>query len=102
MRAAAAFDQLCTCLARFQVCLGFGVQIPNGCGSFLGAVQLILYAIYRNSGGNKKAVAERGGNKQQHADGDVEMASGADAKGSSSKVADDDVDGAARKEDRLV
>jgi len=78
------------------------VAIPNGCGSFLGAVQLILYAIYRNSGGNKKAVAERGGNKQQHADGDVEMASGADAKGSSSKVADDDVDGAARKEDRLV
>ena len=22
------------------------MQIPNGCGSFLGAVQLVLYAIY--------------------------------------------------------
>jgi len=81
---------------------GFGVQIPNGCGSFLGAAQLILYAVYRNRGGNK-AGAERGG-KQHAADGaddDVEMASGSDVKGSNNKVAGDvDVDGAARKEDR--
>jgi solute carrier family 50 protein (sugar transporter) len=27
------------------------VQIPNGCGSFLGLTQLILYAIYRNNKG---------------------------------------------------
>nr|ACG41106.1 seven-transmembrane-domain protein 1 [Zea mays] len=61
------------------------VAIPNGCGSFLGAVQLVLYAIYRDS---------NSGGKQQAGD-DVEMAS--DAK-SSKKVADD-VGG---KEDRLV
>ena len=36
---------------------GFGVQIPNGCGSFLGLAQLILYAIYRN---NKGAAAPAG------------------------------------------
>ena len=65
------------------------VQIPNGCGSFLGAVQLVLYAIYRNSGGTS-------GGKQQAGD-DVEMAS--DAK-SSKKVADDV--GGAGKEDLLV
>lgn len=69
------------------------VQIPNGCGSFLGAVQLVLYAIYRdsNSGGKASGVA----GKQQAVD-DVEMAA-SDAK-SSKKVADD-VGG---KEDRLV
>lgn len=69
------------------------VQIPNGCGSFLGAVQLVLYAIYRdsNSGGKASGVA----GKQQAGD-DVEMAA-SDAK-SSKKVADD-VGG---KEDRLV
>jgi solute carrier family 50 protein (sugar transporter) len=27
------------------------VQIPNGCGSFLGLVQLILYFIYRKNKG---------------------------------------------------
>lgn len=27
------------------------MQIPNGCGSFLGLMQLILYAIYRNNKG---------------------------------------------------
>jgi solute carrier family 50 protein (sugar transporter) len=27
------------------------LQIPNGCGSFLGLVQLILYAIYRKNKG---------------------------------------------------
>lgn len=62
------------------------MQIPNGCGSFLGAVQLVLYAIYRDS---------NSGGKQQAVD-DVEMAA-SDAK-SSKKVADD-VGG---KEDRLV
>ncbi|KAJ1703307.1 hypothetical protein LUZ63_003086 [Rhynchospora breviuscula] len=29
------------------------VAVPNGCGSFLGALQLILYAIYRNNKGNE-------------------------------------------------
>lgn len=33
------------------------IAIPNGCGSFLGLVQLILYAIYRN---NKGATAPAG------------------------------------------
>jgi solute carrier family 50 protein (sugar transporter) len=27
------------------------VQIPNGCGSFLGLTQLVLYAIYRKNKG---------------------------------------------------
>ncbi|CAN6350955.1 unnamed protein product [Urochloa humidicola] len=65
------------------------VAIPNGCGSFLGAVRLILYAIYRNSGASKAGGA---GDGKQHGGGggdddDVEMAS-ADAKGSN-KVAHD-------------
>ncbi|CAL4893669.1 unnamed protein product [Urochloa decumbens] len=74
------------------------VAIPNGCGSFLGAVQLILYAIYRNSGASKQAGAGK-----QHSGGgggdddDVEMAS--DVKGSN-KVAHD-VGGAGR-EDLMV
>lgn len=76
----------CARLVKPKVTLMRGwVQIPNGCGSFLGAVQLVLYAIYRDS---------NSGGKQQAGD-DVEMAS--DAK-SSKKVADD-VGG---KEDRLV
>ncbi|KAF3329316.1 bidirectional sugar transporter SWEET1a [Carex littledalei] len=29
------------------------IAVPNGCGSFLGALQLILYAIYRNNKGNE-------------------------------------------------
>ncbi|XP_066368694.1 bidirectional sugar transporter SWEET1b-like isoform X2 [Miscanthus floridulus] len=66
------------------------IMIPNGCGSFLGAAQLVLYAIYRNSGGT-------GAGKQQAGD-DVEMAS--DAK-SSKKVADD-VGGGAGKEELMV
>lgn len=69
------------------------VAIPNGCGSFLGAVQLVLYAIYRDS--NSGGKASGAGGKQQAVD-DVEMAA-SDAK-SSKKVADD-VGG---KEDRLV
>ncbi|CAD6333760.1 unnamed protein product [Miscanthus lutarioriparius] len=63
------------------------VAIPNGCGSFLGAVQLVLYAIYRNSGGTSAG-------KQQAGD-DMEMAS--DAK-SSKKVADDGGGGAGKEE----
>ncbi|CAN6346771.1 unnamed protein product [Urochloa humidicola] len=58
------------------------VAIPNGCGSFLGAVQLILYAIYRNSGASKASAGKQHG----AADDDVEMASDANAKGSN-KVA---------------
>jgi solute carrier family 50 (sugar transporter) len=45
------------------------VQIPNGCGSFLGTVQLVLYAIYRNSG---KAAVGRDG-KPVQGQADVEM-----------------------------
>jgi solute carrier family 50 protein (sugar transporter) len=81
------------------------MQIPNGCGSFLGAVQLILYAIYRNSsGGSNKAgaAATRRGGKQRGAgdDDDVEMAAAFDTK-SGNKVAHD-VGGGAGNEERLV
>ncbi|KAK3138718.1 hypothetical protein QOZ80_5AG0372550 [Eleusine coracana subsp. coracana] len=62
------------------------VTIPNGCGSFLGAVQLVLYAIYRNSG---KAGGGKDGKPHQQGDAaDVEMP---EAK-SSKKVADDGAD----------
>ncbi|XP_006654427.1 bidirectional sugar transporter SWEET1b isoform X1 [Oryza brachyantha] len=55
------------------------VTIPNGCGSFLGAVQLVLYAIYRKNKGGAGA-----GGKQADDDGnDVEM-----AEGRNNKVAD--------------
>ncbi|KAJ1263003.1 hypothetical protein BS78_09G150900 [Paspalum vaginatum] len=73
------------------------VAIPNGCGSFLGAVQLVLYAIYRNSGGGKKAAA--GGKQQPPGGDDVEMAA-SDAR-SSKKVADD-VHGAGKDDRQLV
>jgi hypothetical protein len=36
------------------------VQIPNGCGCFLGMVQLILYAIYRKNKGPATALAGKG------------------------------------------
>ncbi|KAG8068599.1 hypothetical protein GUJ93_ZPchr0005g16266 [Zizania palustris] len=49
------------------------VTIPNGCGSFLGVVQLILYAIYRN---NKGGGGGGGGGKQAADADDVEMAEG--------------------------
>ncbi|KAL6609948.1 hypothetical protein ACP70R_039917 [Stipagrostis hirtigluma subsp. patula] len=70
------------------------VAIPNGCGSFLGAVQLILYAIYRNSGkAGSGAGAGAGQDGKPQGDADVEMA---DAK-SSTKVADDAVDGTVKE-----
>ncbi|KAL6619210.1 hypothetical protein ACP70R_034349 [Stipagrostis hirtigluma subsp. patula] len=70
------------------------VAIPNGCGSFLGAVQLILYAIYRNSGkAGSGASAGAGRDGKPQGDADVEMA---DAK-SSTKVADDAVDGTVKE-----
>jgi Sugar efflux transporter for intercellular exchange len=31
----------------------FFLQVPNGCGCFLGTLQLVLYAIYRNNKGNE-------------------------------------------------
>ncbi|KAL6848589.1 hypothetical protein ACP4OV_021615 [Aristida adscensionis] len=65
------------------------VAIPNGCGSFLGAVQLVLYAIYRNSG---KAAAAGDRGKPQGGGDDVEMAEAKSRK----KVADD-VDGAGKE-----
>jgi solute carrier family 50 protein (sugar transporter) len=55
------------------------MQIPNGCGSFLGAMQLILYAVYRN---NKGGVATDG--KMQG--DDVEMSR--DTRINSKQVAD--------------
>ncbi|KAM0854150.1 hypothetical protein ACQ4PT_050605 [Festuca glaucescens] len=55
------------------------VAIPNGCGSFLGAMQLILYAVYRNNKGGAGA----GGKMQGH---DVEMSG--DARINSKQVAD--------------
>ncbi|XP_048539900.1 bidirectional sugar transporter SWEET1b-like [Triticum urartu] len=61
------------------------VTIPNGCGSVLGAAQLILYAIYRNNKGNAAA----GAGKLQG--DDVEMS----VDGRNGKVADSDDRGAA-------
>jgi len=46
------------------------VQIPNGCGSFLGLVQLILYFIYRK----KKGPAAPAGKGEAAAAADVEDA----------------------------
>lgn len=46
------------------------VQIPNGCGSFLGLVQLILYAIYRKN----KGPAAPAGKGEAAAAADVEDA----------------------------
>ena len=60
-------------------------QIPNGCGSFLGAVQLVLYAIYRN---NKGAGGGSGG--KQAGDDDVEMAEGRNNKVADGGAAEDD------------
>ncbi|KAM0891303.1 hypothetical protein ACQ4PT_026516 [Festuca glaucescens] len=60
------------------------VAIPNGCGSFLGAMQLILYAVYRNNKGGAGA----GGKMQAH---DMEMPG--DAKVNSKQVADGHHDG---------
>ncbi|KAK8961135.1 Bidirectional sugar transporter SWEET1 [Platanthera guangdongensis] len=36
------------------------IIVPNGCGSTLGAVQLILYVIYRKNKGEKGAGADAG------------------------------------------
>ncbi|KAE8820047.1 Protein RUPTURED POLLEN GRAIN 1 [Hordeum vulgare] len=60
------------------------VTIPNGCGSVLGAAQLILYAVYRNNKGNAAA----GAGKMQG--DDVEMS----VDGRNNKVADGDDSGA--------
>ncbi|KAL0314403.1 UNVERIFIED_CONTAM: Bidirectional sugar transporter SWEET1 [Sesamum angustifolium] len=55
---------VCILVWYIMVCLGLlgkdpFVAIPNGFGCGLGAVQLILYAIYRdNKGQNKKAAAD--------------------------------------------
>jgi len=46
------------------------VQIPNGCGSFLGLVQLILYFIYRKN----KGPAAPAGKGEAAAAADVEDA----------------------------
>ncbi|KAG8085646.1 hypothetical protein GUJ93_ZPchr0010g7680 [Zizania palustris] len=44
------------------------VTIPNGCGSFLGAVQLILYAIYRNNKGGARH-RRQAGRRRRRGDG---------------------------------
>lgn len=33
-------------------------QVPNGTGWFLGAMQLVIYAIYRNSNSSKQIVED--------------------------------------------
>jgi solute carrier family 50 protein (sugar transporter) len=52
------------------------LQIPNGCGSFLGLVQLILYAIYRK---NKGPAAGKGHPDAAIDDDEVEDAKKASA-----------------------
>jgi solute carrier family 50 protein (sugar transporter) len=64
------------------------MQIPNGCGSFLGAMQLILYAVYRNNKGGPGA-----GGKMQ--DDDVEMSG--DTRINNKQVAHGHHDGGAGK-----
>lgn len=64
------------------------VAIPNGCGSFLGAMQLILYAVYRNNKGGPGA-----GGKMQ--DDDVEMSG--DTRINNKQVAHGHHDGGAGK-----
>ncbi|KAL6840169.1 hypothetical protein ACP4OV_029979 [Aristida adscensionis] len=49
------------------------IAIPNGCGSFLGLMQLILYAIYRNNKG-AKAPAGKAEAAAAAADAEVEDA----------------------------
>ncbi|PKU70912.1 Bidirectional sugar transporter SWEET1 [Dendrobium catenatum] len=48
----------------FSICMyasPLSIMIPNGCGSALGAVQLILYVIYRNNKGEiSAATASKG------------------------------------------
>lgn len=41
------------------------VTVPNGCGCALGAIQLILYAIYRNNKGEVEQVDEKATNKYE-------------------------------------
>lgn len=49
-------------LVRLLMVLGlFDLQVPNGFGSGLGAMQLILYAIYhKNRGSPKEAFSDEG------------------------------------------
>lgn len=57
------------------------VSVPNGCGSALGAVQLLLYAIYRknkrdgdgNDEGSKDAVEINGGGGKSVNDTDFKV-----------------------------
>ena len=44
------------------------MQIPNGCGSFLGAMQLILYAVYRNNKGGAGAGKMQGDDVEMSGD----------------------------------
>nr|CAB3461426.1 unnamed protein product [Digitaria exilis] len=69
------------------------VVIPSAGGSFLGAVQLILYAIYRNSSGKASAAA---------ADEDMEMMASNTKQDSNKVKVAHEADGGAGKEDRLV
>uniref|UniRef100_A0A0E0CB51 Bidirectional sugar transporter SWEET n=1 Tax=Oryza meridionalis TaxID=40149 RepID=A0A0E0CB51_9ORYZ len=76
------------------------IAIPNGCGSFLGLMQLILYAIYRNHKGAKPAAAAGKGDAADEVEdakkaaAAVEMADAKTNKVVADTVADDaDADG---------
>lgn len=69
------------------------IAIPNGCGSFLGLMQLILYAIYRNHKGATPAAAAGKGDAADEVEDAKKAAAAvemADAK--TNKVVADDAD----------
>lgn len=60
------------------------MQVPNGVGSALGTIQLILYFIYRDSKSDgKKATAASSSGTQE--EGTVEMAKHANSNGTTTQ-----------------
>ncbi|KAF0920676.1 hypothetical protein E2562_036184 [Oryza meyeriana var. granulata] len=64
------------------------IAIPNGCGSFLGLMQLILYAIYRNHKGATPAAAGKGAADDEVEDAKKAAAALEMADAKTNKVAD--------------